>query len=515
MAGLYAGLILKLMGFDIRIFELNDRVGGRVYTHRFTQDPNQYFEAGAMRLPRIPEQQLVFELIELVNSMVPPALQVNLIPYVLYDAAGNNLVYMNGTRQPNGQTMTMSYADANPGALGFPLPASDQGKTASSLLDAELGPFLQALDKNFLDGFAQLLAYDNYSLYTYLTAFGGWTDELVNYTEAMTSQTNQFHNSLPELVIENMDFSTAGWFTIANGMDRLPQACASIIGMENITLGARVQALEQLADGRVAVHWDGASTPDVFDKVIAAVPPAVLRMWQTPQWSADKTHAIRAMHYEPLYKIGMRFKTRFWEQVPAPSHGGQSITDLPSRWFVYPSYGIGDSGPGVMLLYSWMTDGAAFLPQPESERVRIALRDLQAVYGPAGVDVAGQFIESFDVAWPTMWATGDAMFFPGQFASLFNIARAPEGNIYFAGEHLSVNHTWIVGALDSALLAVQQLLGSGQVEPPRPKGAGRRVPHRFDYSPLHSVKPTPGPARRPQPGPRSRNGGVRWRFESL
>ena len=30
------------------------------------------------------------------------------------------------------------------------------------------------------------------------------------------------------------------------------------------------------------------------------------------------------------FLIGMLFKTRFWEQLPVPARGGQSITDLPS-----------------------------------------------------------------------------------------------------------------------------------------------------------------------------------------
>lgn len=151
-------------------------------------------------------------------------------------------------------------------------------------------------------------------------------------------------------------------------MDRLPRACADVIGADRITLGAAVHEMEQLADGRVAVHHGAAGEPEVFDRVIAAIPPAALRMIRTPRWPVTKEHAIRALHFEPLYKIGMRFRTRFWERVTNPSRGGQSITDLPSRWFVYPSYGIGDDGPGVLLLYAWMTDAAGWSPQSEADR---------------------------------------------------------------------------------------------------------------------------------------------------
>ena len=223
-------------------------------------------------------------------------------------------------------------------------------------------------------------------------------------------------------------------------------------------------AVAKAPGGRVSVSWDGGGRPAKFDKVLMALPPAALRMIDTPPWSPAKMQAIRALHFEPLYKIGMLFKTRFWEQVKAPARGGQTITDLPSRWFVYPSYGIGDKGPGVLLLYSWMTDAVGWLAQSESERVRLALRDLQTVY-EGQVDVAALFIKAFEVNWTEQPSTGDAMFFPGQFKNLFNVARQPEANVYFAGEHLSVHHTWIVGAIDSALLACQQMLGAPKLAP--------------------------------------------------
>lgn len=47
-----------------------------------------------------------------------------------------------------------------------------------------------------------------------------------------------------------------------------------------------------------------------------------------------------------------------------------------------------------------------------------------------------------------------------QWASVFNSAKAHEGEIYFAGEHLSVHHAWIEGALDSSEVAVQQMVAT-------------------------------------------------------
>lgn len=478
MSGLYAALLLRLLGASVHVFEADPaRLGGRVYTHRFDPAPDQYFEAGAMRLPEIPEQRPVFDLIDYLNSVVAPQERIETIPYVLYDDDGD-LVRVNGRLGPDGRAMSVAYANAHPDELGFS-PEATGGRTAAAWIDDVIGPLLALLQKDFDQGFAEIVRYDDFSFRAFLAQVAGWSEDRINYVEVMTSQTNQFENSFTELVIENMDFSQASWKSIADGMDRLPNALATAVGRENITMGARVERVREV-DGRVALSVAGAPGEATFDKVLLALPPAALRMIETPQWSPAKTHAIRALHFEPLYKIGLRFATRFWEKTPAPARGGQSITDLPSRWFVYPSYGIGTAGPGVLLLYTWMTDAVGWLPQEHDERVRLALRDLQTVYGDT-VDIRSEFLEAFDVSWTAKESTGDAMFFPGQFKNLFNIARRPEGNVYFAGEHLSVHHTWIAGAMDSALLACQQMLGAPDLAPvgaPSPRRAPRRG---YDY----------------------------------
>ena len=55
--GLYLAIMLRYLGFsDFDISESSDRVGGRCYTHKFTDDahcPHNYYDIGAMRIPDI------------------------------------------------------------------------------------------------------------------------------------------------------------------------------------------------------------------------------------------------------------------------------------------------------------------------------------------------------------------------------------------------------------------------------------------------------------------------------
>lgn len=120
-----------------------------------------------------------------------------------------------------------------------------------------------------------------------------------------------------------------------------------------------------------------------------------------------------------------------------------------------------------------MTDANAWLPLKREERRDLALDCLAKLYDGRKdvdgtvIDVRDLFIEHDDAVWSSESATGDAMFLPGQFRSHFEAARRPEGNIFFAGEHLSRHHTWIAGAIESTLEAVRAATGRHDLQPLR------------------------------------------------
>ena len=472
MAGLYAALLLRRAGHRVHIFEGADRVGGRVHTHYFSDEENQYYEAGAMRIPHSPFQSILFDLIKYLQSFqLPSDKQVELIPYHI--TSPGNFVYLNRRRPDN-----VDACSVTPRSVSWPLPADQkeafQDRSAGDLMLEAVTPLLRKLEVNFVGGFNEICQeFDNFSFRFYLNFVLGWPTDVIDFVETVTSQTNQFSLSVTEIVMEYIDFNTKEWSTIAHGMSRLPQAMAHLVGHNNITLNARVSGIRNESDGRVTVsvlRSCGSTLEEAtFDRVIMAIPPTALRMIaDRPAWSEKKEIAIRSIHFESLFKMGLRFKTRFWERVGAiPCLGGQSTTDLPIRWIVYPSHGIGDDGPGVLLVYSWMTDADAWLPLTPTERQTLALANLAEIYNGlvdtrdgSIVDVHALLIETSDAVWSARNSTGDAMFLPGQFLSRFEAARSPEANVYFAGEHLSHHHTWIAGALESAWVTVADIVGS-------------------------------------------------------
>ncbi len=78
-------------------------------------------------------------------------------------------------------------------------------------------------------------------------------------------------------------------------------------------------------------------------------------------------------------------------------------------------------------------------------------------------EIHPQVTREFEVGASHMWHDDEfaggafALFDPGQQTLLYEDIIAPEGRIYFAGEHASLTHAWIQGAIESGLRAVSQI----------------------------------------------------------
>lgn len=118
---------------------------------------------------------------------------------------------------------------------------------------------------------------------------------------------------------------------------------------------------------KVTVHNQGTTD---YGHVISSIPLGAVRMVDLDECNLSYalSEALRALGYGPSTKVGMRFKTRWWEKL---GHvGGVSKTDRCTLWLfyqfmlshltgllsrmsrmiVYPSYGIHDPSSASMLV---------------------------------------------------------------------------------------------------------------------------------------------------------------------
>ena len=70
VAGLYTALMLKHLGIEYEILEASDRIGGRIYTHHFSEDKHDYYDIGAMRFPNNPIMKRQAPFIREIISVV-------------------------------------------------------------------------------------------------------------------------------------------------------------------------------------------------------------------------------------------------------------------------------------------------------------------------------------------------------------------------------------------------------------------------------------------------------------
>jgi phytoene dehydrogenase-like protein len=200
VSGLYTALLLRREGHVVKVFEAADRVGGRIYTHRFTPQAKSediYFEAGAMRIPRSSLHSKVFDLIRYLNTHSSTENRIDLIPYIL-DHENNRSFFQNqkGSLQDN---KWATKAD---------LPDAYRGQSPQELLGNVVLPWLTLLRQDFDTGFQKLLKYDEYSFRIYLRLVAGWPHEVIDFVELFCSQTNQYDLSFTEIILQNLDFDT-------------------------------------------------------------------------------------------------------------------------------------------------------------------------------------------------------------------------------------------------------------------------------------------------------------------
>lgn len=437
MAGLVAADLLKRAGHRPILLEARQRVGGRLYTLREPFSDGLYAEAGGMRIPRA--HSLTLAYIERFGLPTNDFTMDN--PNAYYYIAG--------------QKMRIADAHANPSLLGFEVHPHEQGFTAGQLWMKSLRPLLDLLERDGDAAWGEIVAnYDHYSTREFLEA-NGWSEGAIEMFGLLMNQEAVLNSSFLELFREDSGNYFTNMIEISGGMDLLPRAFLPNLGTE-IRYGAKMIALDQSPDG-VTIHYQthAGRFTESGDYAILTVPFPVMRHIEVLKpFSRAKQRAIRQLHYDASAKILMQFRRRFWEDDDG-IFGGGTITDLSIRNVYYPDHGR-DTGRGVLLAsYTWSEDAQRWGSLSPDDRLEQALENLAHIHPQA--------LEEFEVGASQMWHDDEfaggafALFDPGQQTLLHDAIIAPEGRFHFAGEHASLGHAWIQGAIESGLRAAHEI----------------------------------------------------------
>jgi monoamine oxidase len=201
---------------------------------------------------------------------------------------------------------------------------------------------------------------------------------------------------------------------------------------------------------------------------VLTVPFTGLRFIEAePLFSPLKRRAIRELAWDAATKVFLEFRERFWETRDG-IYGGYTTTDRPNRFLYYPSHGLGDAGGGVLLAsYTWANEARGWDSLTPEQRVRYALDHVAAIHGEC---VRELFVGGTSHSWAQDdFSLGEAaMFQPGQLGELQLAIAAPEGRVHFAGDHTTLRHAWIEGAIESGVRVAVEVSEGTRLVPLRP-----------------------------------------------
>lgn len=435
MAGLVAAYELKRQGHQPVVLEAQSRVGGRIYTLR-SFAPGLYAEAGAMRIPR--SHDLTMEYCRLFG--------LELRPFVMGNPKG--LVHIAGQR------MTAAEANEHPERLPFDLAPTEHGRSADALWSDAIADIKQMVEHDGELAWPEIVRrYDEYSLYEFLKS-KGFSEGAIEFYAVMNFVESDLHNSFVEVLREELGGAYVDMSTVLGGMDALPNAFYAEL-QDVVRFGAEVRAIQQDGDSVTVQCRVG---PDMMsftgDYAICTVPFSVLRPIEH-RFSREKERAIRQLNYHASTKILLQVRDRFWEHEDGIVGGGASVTDLPVRRLNYPPDDPSTRRGILLASYTWGQDALQWGAMDEETRIEEALDDVEQIHPR----IRQEFEVGASHAWyGDRWARGAfALFAPEQQTSLQSAILQPEGRVYFAGEHCSLYHAWIQGALESGIRAAREI----------------------------------------------------------
>ena len=409
LSGLAAAYALK--DWNVTLLEARERVGGRVISFRFKENPNLVCELGGEWVGDSHDRMKA-----LCNDFKIPLKDHRFESWLMQDSVVKR-----------------------PGQWDF----SPQAKTAFENF--------RKVFKAYNDG--DRIRLDRYDWWTWLKELGfseadlllrdlqDSTDfgETIRMMSAYGAAAEYFESS----PANEMDFKMEG------GNSRLIEALASRVGSSRILTGMTVQRIVQRG-GKVTVTAGGRDF--TADACICTVPARVLeKIAFDPPLPRSQSEAANKLQYARIIKNQVLFNERFWGPEDF-----SLVSDVTSH-FYFHSTKDQPGKQGILCSYAIGEKADVLAAQNSRKRRDIITNDLLPLNSRAPELAAN--IQS--MAWQRDIHTLGAYAFyrPGQWFTLRPLLKQPHGKVLFAGEHLADWQGFMEGAVVTGEAAAQALAG--------------------------------------------------------
>jgi monoamine oxidase len=415
LSGLAAAHALKRAKWDVRVLEARQRVGGRVLSYSFKENPALVCELGG---------EWVGESHERMKAL----------------------------------------------CHDFGIPLKDHRFAASLMRDGvvkgpnnwDFSPAAKMGFKSFREKYKNysqrdLLRLDQYDWWTWLESIGFTRDDLllrdlqdstdfgesIRMVSAYAAAAEYFESS----PANEMDYKMDG------GNSRLIDAFAKELGTDVIHTGVTVNGIRQ-HNGLVYVKTTAREF--VADACICTVPTRTLNNIRfDPPLPAIQRAAADKLQYARIIKNSVLFRERFWG-----AEDFSLVSDVTSHYYFHSTKDQPGT-QGILCSYAIGEKADVLASQNDQRRRDVVTRDLIPLNSRA--PELALSIQSY--AWQRdIYTEGAyALYKPGQWFALRPILQRPHGKVLFAGEHLADWQGFMEGAVFTGEAAAKALIGGGRI----------------------------------------------------
>ncbi|HVO56796.1 MAG TPA: NAD(P)/FAD-dependent oxidoreductase [Dongiaceae bacterium] len=427
LAGLSAAYELTRKGWQVTVLEARERIGGRVLSHKFEEEPSLVCELGGEWIGKGHTHMLALcRLFELKTIDHRYALS--------FWQDQRSLRFFPPGKWPLSSKAQAKFADFGKkfarmkGAEQLLLDKLDWWTVLDSA-GFDLGDLLQ---KDLMDS----------------TDFGESIRQVSGYVGA-----SEYFGAKgqPANPTDEMDFKIEG------GNSRLVYTLANSIGRSHIHTGIPVRDVRQ-DDGGVYVQV--GSEEIHADACICALPAHQIPKIKWNGSLSDATiEAARELQYARITKTAVLCAKRFW---PQPTRGGFSVfTPLASDFVFDSTLGQKGSTRGILCSYAIGDKADDIYAAPLTELGNWIVQDVARCSGEnwRRNDDEAVALAAKRQAWQDDEFTRGAYAFyrPGQWFTVRKALSTPDRRIHFAGEHIADAQGFMEGAVVSGRDAAGQL----------------------------------------------------------
>lgn len=388
VSGLVTAYELGKLGYDVRLLEARDRVGGLAWTVRKGTEHVE-LESGEKQVCNFDEGFYVnvgpWRVPYTHTGVLGYCRECNVPMEIFINEAENSYFYYDGAQYGEYAGKRMRLREVKGDMLGH----------INELL-------VKAIDQNKLD--MPMTAEDKDRFVRFLVS-EGYLDPTTKTYKAIGESGRQPYNTATLLksgignrfrsVPLTDGTSAAPIFQPVGGMDQISRGIARSFGLQKITMGAEVISVRQDENGVKVAYTDtksGKKSEITADYVALCLPLPIIAKLDV-NFSPEMLTAVKAVPTSNSAKMGLQMKRRFWEEDDQ-IFGGHLYSNLPLGEFSYPSTGY-FSKKGVLLgLYANGPVGT-LLDQTPAQRLEHVLSNAEKVHP----QIRKEFESGFGVWW--------------------------------------------------------------------------------------------------------------------